>query len=233
MNKGKMQPMILHKRSKALLILASSVWLLGSGCATSRGILPIEVATQSNPDTGQTFRIVEVKDSRVFELRPPQPSTPSLENGEIQDESITLRAIARKRNGYGKALGDILLPEGRTVLDLTRESITRAMRESGLRVLSEADPGWKAATPLQADIQQLWAWMTPGFWSLALDFDMRVRITTDLGFFREGQEAHGAIRLHSQAAGTRAWRNTITKGLEEFNRDLKQKLTQAVQQIAP
>ncbi len=221
--------MTLCRGPKALFVLMSAAWLLGSasGCATSRGILPIEVTPSSNPAEGHAFKITEVKDSRGFELRPPRPSIPSLKNGEMHDQSITSRAIARKRNGYGRALGDILLPEGRTVHDLARESIARAMHESGLRVLSEGDAGWEAASPLQADIQQLWAWMTPGFWAIALDFDMRVRITTDLGFFREGEEAHGAIQLHSQTGGTGR------EGLEEFDRDLKKKLALAIHESAP
>jgi hypothetical protein len=39
--------------------------------------------------------------------------------------------VARKRNGWGKVLGDILLPEGRTVSDLVEEVVAKAFIESG------------------------------------------------------------------------------------------------------
>jgi len=216
--------------ARAALIFIAALGLLGgaTGCATSRGILNIHIPSPANPTSGVAYKIVDVKDSRSFELKPPQPFIPSLKNGEINDRAITSRAIARKRNGYGMALGDILLPEGDTVQDLTERAVARAFRETGLRVIAQGDPQWDEATPVEVDIQQLWAWMTPGFWSIGLDFDMRVRIKTDLGFFQDGDEAHGNIQLRTQAAGTRAWLNTINKGLEEFNRDLKSKLALAL-----
>ncbi len=140
------------------LIAGAVVSLLGfaSGCAVSRGILEVEVPTAMNPSIGPAYKIVEVKDSRQFQLRPQEPSIPSLKGGEIDNESITSRAIARKRNGYGKAMGDILLPEGQTVTELTARAVARAMRESGLRVVEQGDPDWKRARPVEAEIQQHW-----------------------------------------------------------------------------
>jgi len=221
-------------RSGVRVILSgiAAACLLGgsSGCATSRGILDIQIPAPANPAGGEAYKIVEVRDRRAFELKPAQPSIPSLKNGEIEDPAITSRAIARKRNGYGKALGDILLPEGGTVQELTHQAIARAFRESGLRVVLQGDPEWDRAAPVEAEIQQLWAWMTPGFWALSLHFDMRVRIKADLGFFRQGEEAHGAIQLKTQGAATKQWLNTIDKGLEEFNRDLKAKLALALEE---
>jgi len=207
------------------------LWLLSgaTGCATSRGVLDVKIPSTTNPTSGDAYKIVDVRDSRVFELKPSSPSIPSLKNGEISDSAITSRAIARKRNGYGMAMGDILLPEGGTVQDLTRQAIARAFRESGLRVVSTGDPLWESAKPIEADILTLWAWMTPGFWILSLDFDMRVRIRTALGAFREGEETHGAIQLKTQGAGTKQWLNTITKGLEAFNLDLTQRVRNARQ----
>jgi hypothetical protein len=219
-------------KSSTLVALGSvlSLLLLTSGCATSRGILTVGVPSAPNPTSGIAYKIENVTDQREFELKPAQASIPSLKNGEIQDRAITSRAIARKRNTWGKALGDILLPEGRTVQDLTSEAIERAFREAGLRVVLEGEPGWATAKPVEAEIQQLWAWVTPGFWALTMQFEMRARIKTDLGQFRQSEEAHGTIRLKSQGAGTRQWRNTITRGLEQFNSDLKDKLLLATRE---
>lgn len=213
-----------------LLLGVALSWLLSgaTGCATSRGILDVQVPASSNPSQGNAYKIVAVRDVRVFELKPGVPSTPSLKNAEIDDLAITSRAIARKRNGYGKALGDILLPEAGTVQELTGAAITRGFRESGLRVVAPGDSDWERATPVEADILQLWAWMTPGFWTISLDFDMRVRIKTALGAFRDGDEVQAAIQLHTGGAGARQWFNTITSGLEAFNVDLKEQLARAI-----
>ncbi|WP_336605487.1 hypothetical protein [Stutzerimonas stutzeri] len=58
--------------------------------------------------------VITTIDERTFESKPRSAGIPSLKGGEINDTSITERAFARKRNGFGKALGDVVLPSGRT-----------------------------------------------------------------------------------------------------------------------
>jgi hypothetical protein len=49
-----------------------------------------------------------VTDQRTFEARPRDASIPSLkEEADLTNRAITVRAIARKRGGFGMALGDI------------------------------------------------------------------------------------------------------------------------------
>ncbi|MFH0879382.1 MAG: flagellar biosynthesis protein, partial [Lentisphaerota bacterium] len=141
---------------------AMLVGLLGSGCATNRGILNVQVEKTKNPSEGRTVTIVSVNDARVFEEAPRVSSTPSLKGAEITDKSITSRAIARKRNGFGKAMGDILLPEGRTVEQLVREALVKSFRDSGYRVLEagEVAADGEKAIPVEADIEQFWSWCT-------------------------------------------------------------------------
>lgn len=125
-----------------------------SGCAITRGTLDVRAQQVANPARGPAVRFVRVTDRREFELRPPKPSIPSLKDGEIANRAVTSRAIARKRNSYGKAMGDILLPEGRTVEQLTEESLSVAFRKGGYRVLRDGDAGFASATPLEVDIHQ-------------------------------------------------------------------------------
>ena len=47
----------------------------------------------------------------------------------------SLRAIARKSGGFGNRMGDIVLPEGRTVEHLAEEALTKAFRAGGYRVV--------------------------------------------------------------------------------------------------
>jgi len=198
--------------------------LILAGCATSRGVMDVKPKSVANPASGPAVTIARVTDRREFQLKPPDPSIPSLKNGEINDSAITSRAIARKRNGYGKALGDILLPEGRTVEQLVEEALVRGLRESGFRVLERGDADYATAVPLEADIDQFWAWLSPGFWAGHLEFKSRIRLIGGISPLQDGQEFEGYVRLATQAATTGAWQNTINKGLENLNENMVSKL---------
>ena len=64
-------------------------------------------AQQSNSKTA-VIKIIE--DKRVFEEKPKQANIPSLKGGlQKATAADKAKAIARKRNGYGKAMGDIFL----------------------------------------------------------------------------------------------------------------------------
>ena len=92
--------------------LVSLSLLVFFGCATTRGVMDVQEEVSANPETGIAVKFARVTDARRFEIDPRQADIPSLKNDEIDDPAITSRAIARKRNSYGKALGDILLPGG-------------------------------------------------------------------------------------------------------------------------
>ncbi len=80
------------------------------------------------------------------------------------------------------------------------------------------------AAPLELEIRQFWAWITPGFWAEHLEFDSAIRLSGPVEPFEEGQEFKGYVRLATQAAGGRAWLNTINKGLDNLNRDITSRL---------
>ncbi len=208
-----------------LLLVGLLIWSGGAvGCATTRSVLDVRPPTAVNPAHGPAVKLVRVTDRRSFQLKPPEPSIPSLKNGEIDDPAITSRAIARKRNTYGKAMGDILLPEGRTVEQLAEEALSRGLRENGFRVLHESEPGYAQAAPLEADIYQFWAWFRTRFLEGHLEFDTRIRLTGAMEPFAEGQEFKGYVRLSIQFTTDRAWLNTINKGLENLNDDMASRL---------
>ena len=187
------------KYGPALLSFALACLSLAS-CATTRGTLDVPLRVSSNPQEGQAVKLVRVTDQRPFELKPRDASIPSLKGGEIDDPAITSRAIARKRNTFGKAIGDILLPEGRTVEELATSALVRGLRESGLRVLEAGAEGYDGATSLEADIDQFWMWFTPGFWAAHIEFEARITITGSIEPFTQGEEFRGYIRLSTQAA---------------------------------
>jgi len=153
------------------------------GCASSRGIIDIEDSAVVNPSQGLELKFIRVTDKREFQLKPKQASIPSLKNGEIHDPEITSRAIARKRNSYGQALGDILLPEGRTVVEVVENHLSNGFRENGYRVLSPGESNYENAIPLEVDINNFWGWFSPGFWSIGLNFQTAIVVSAPMKEF--------------------------------------------------
>jgi hypothetical protein len=122
--------------------------------STAPGSLP--------PDSRALAKIVEIRDLRRFEAAPRDPSAPSLADASmLSDASLTARAVGRLRDAYGAARGDVLLPEGRTVVDLMRAVATKAIESNGYRVVDQTSPQYAAAAPLAVDIEQFWEWNSP------------------------------------------------------------------------
>ncbi len=198
-----------------------------AGCATTRGVvdLPVESGSEATP-TGESrgnVYIGNISDSRVFELKPPQPSTPSLKDGQITNSDLKARAIARKRNTWGKALGDIVLPEDRTVMDVVRENVTSALRNSGYQVV---DTPTEDAVSMDIDIKKFWAWFTPGFWALKIEFQSELEFSTQLEGLASDAVVEGYAHQRHQAASTGAWLQTIGVGMDDLRANLEKKLAE-------
>lgn len=198
--------------------------LLTGGCAMTRGAINPRILLPANPSSGMQIKIAQVNDRRVFQVNPRDPSIPSLKDDQVNNIGITGRAIARKRNTYGKALGDILLPEGQTVPKLVEDALTRGFRESGYRVLQPEDNGYAEASAITADIDRFWAWFTPGFWAITLEFRADVRIQSKTGPFQNGGSVQGLARENGMAATSHTWKSVVDKGVEDLIRNLRAKL---------
>jgi len=208
---------------RGLCVLAISLFLV-AGCATSRSIVDIKVAPGPDPANGKPVKIMHVTDGRIFEATPRTQSIPSLNEEEIKDVGITSRAIGRKRNTYGKALGDFLLPEQRTVQDLIREAMTKALREKGYSVVEQNSAAYEGALPLEADITQLWAYMTPGFWSLTLESEIKVTVKGEIFPVTREEKIRGYGRMSAQAAFESNYVEVVRAAIEDFVKNLKEKL---------
>jgi hypothetical protein len=113
--------------------------------------------------------VVDPIDARKFEVAPATPSIPSLkEASQIGNAQFTSRALARKRNGYGAAMGDVLLTPPQTVSSLIGGAVKAGLRDSGYRILEPNDPGYDIASKVNVRIVEFWTWVTPGF-SIKLD----------------------------------------------------------------
>lgn len=139
-------------------ILAVAALVLLAGCATNRAevdvLRPGDTQTPA-PSNGKKVYINAV-DDRVFQIKPSSSDIPSLKYDEIDDKSITERAIARKRNNFNMAIGDVLLPEGRTVSELVGNAVATAYRQAGYEVVSS--PGARDVSEVKVNIIEFWSW---------------------------------------------------------------------------
>lgn len=139
-------------------ILAVVALVLLAGCATNRAevdvLRPGDTQTPA-PSNGKKVYISAV-DDRVFQIKPSSSDIPSLKYDEIDDKSITERAIARKRNNFNMAIGDVLLPEGRTVSELVGNAVATAYRQAGYEVVSS--PGARDVSEVKVNIIEFWSW---------------------------------------------------------------------------
>ena len=139
-------------------ILAVAALVLLAGCATNRAevdVLPPGDTQPPAPSNGKKVYISAV-DDRVFQIKPSSSDIPSLKYDEIDDKSITERAIARKRNNFNMAIGDVLLPEGRTVSELVGNAVATAYRQAGYEVVSS--PGARDVSEVKVNIIEFWSW---------------------------------------------------------------------------
>jgi hypothetical protein len=158
-------------------ILFLPVLLLFSiGCATNRGVVSLKqsVAVVPAQTSGKTVFIKSVTDHREFQENPTTQDVPSLGFGgaTAATAEIKKRAIARKRNTWGKAMGDILLENGQTVESVISDSLKRSFGELGYVVLNNEQEVRDGTLVIDSSIEKFWAYMTPGFWAISLSCDI-------------------------------------------------------------
>jgi len=219
-----MQSSTVQLRCAFAVLLA----LLISGCAATRSTFDVTVpAAEAAPPKG-FIKVTEVNDKRHFEGKPSEPSTPSLPDAkDLNNPAITSRAIARKRGGFGNAMADILLPEGRTVQQLVREVVTDAARQRGYAVVDEKSPKYGEAVPLRVDIQQFWSWFTPGFAAITLEFEGILVINGQVVIPTTEQTVRGSAAIESFAATDGEWQKVMQKGLANLIEKTKEKIKPA------
>jgi uncharacterized lipoprotein YajG len=147
------------------LSLLAIIILLLSGCtAPARSIIDISLpySTQpSNPNEKEVY-INSLVDDRSFEAQPTDLSTPSLNPNAEQGNNINARAIARKSGSDGKGLGDILLPEGKSVELLVTNVLKQALIANGYKIISDKELITDKTSIVDAKIDKFWAWMNQG-----------------------------------------------------------------------
>ncbi|AOY02333.1 hypothetical protein BJP62_12330 [Jeongeupia sp. USM3] len=200
--------------------------LLLGGCATSRSVVTVPAAPASAAATpnGKTVYINAVNDKRVFEATPKAPNVPSLDPSEAMGDDIKARAVARKRNSYGKALGDVLLAPGQTATLLVRQTLEKALIESGYTLVGDKDKVTRDTYIVDVNVDKLWAWFNPGFLAITLSAE----VATDIEITRPGDARLEVISIKAdddyQTAADGNWVEIIQKALADYGKATKQKL---------
>jgi len=208
-----------------LVILCFCVTL--AGCVTSRSEIKLPGPTIVAPATTATSAqhvvvIGKITDERVFEDGSDDPSTPSLGFGGAgkATDDIKARAVARKRNTYGMALGDVVLQPGQTVESVIRENLAAAFQQAGYQVKDEGDAG---PSPLVVDvhIKKFWSWFTPGFWAITLENE----ISTDLVLNGVAVPMVSAHVEEKHAVTTdKDWIEIVDKGLDAYRAEVSHRM---------
>jgi hypothetical protein len=178
----------------------------------------------ANPQSGVAVRIVAVEDKRSFQVEPKHPSIPSLMDNNISDQLLTSRAIGRKRNSFGKAMGDVILPEGQSISGLTEKTVARTLREAGYRVVTSTDVDYKQAISVTAQIDKLWAWFRPGFWAIAIESNYDITLNGNLPGLQTAPRLTGETRSTMQLVTDSDWQKVIEDSLTNFAAKLREKL---------
>ncbi|MBO4967044.1 MAG: flagellar biosynthesis protein [Pseudomonas sp.] len=202
-------------------ILAVAALVLLAGCATNRAevdvLRPGDTQTPA-PSNGKKVYISAV-DDRVFQIKPSSSDIPSLKYDEIDDKSITERAIARKRNNFNMAIGDVLLPEGRTVSELVGNAVATAYRQAGYEVVSSPDA--RDVSEVKVNIIEFWSW-----YSAEGVLDKVLRNKSLLQIKAPGtpvQTVKTLVSEHVKVATDTDWKTITESGLEAITQEtLKQ-----------
>ncbi|MFA5087656.1 MAG: hypothetical protein WC552_01325 [Candidatus Omnitrophota bacterium] len=142
-----------------------------TGCATNRGYLNIKVPEVTPAmSNGKQVYIRSITDNRQFQDNPISADIPSLGSGGLKNATaeVKSRAIARKRNGYGKALGDILLDEGQSVEKSVYDVTRNALYSLGYDVVNTPQEARPDAIIMDISVDKFWGWFVPGVWAISL-----------------------------------------------------------------
>lgn len=185
--------MLLYRIARPLLALMCLSAL--SACAVTRSEVAIPSQSSPQPEMGAAVALLPPVDARHFEAAPKIPSIPSLkEPAQINDTEITARAVGRKRNGYGMAMGDVLLTPPQTASTLVGDAVKAGLRDSGYRVVEPNDPAFASAPKISVRINEFWTWITPGFGSIKLDNVTKLTIEGSLPALSSPQD----VEVHEQ-----------------------------------
>lgn len=209
-------------KSTIILSLAVVSVMLLSGCATSISTLDPDLSAypgKSDPAAEKTVYIKTVEDMRLFADNADTPEEPTWANGS-QEEA---RAIGRKRNVYGKALGGLVLPEGMPATSVIKTTLTQALIENGYKVVESESEVAQDTKVFDVRMNKFWSWVNVGFWSIKLSSNIEaVLVDNNMQTVR----VEGNYAEHFQTGSESNWLKVLNQTIKNFFIDAKTKLKQ-------
>ena len=206
---------------RRIAIYALSASIL-AGCAVGRTTVDVSAPQGTNPTAGKYVRIDSVQDKRTFSVKPASADMASLDPNEDSSDASKARAIGRKRNGYGKALGDVVLPQGKTASGLVESALATGFQDAGYIVVKQGDPNFAAAAPVTAQIIDFWTWFEPGFWSIKTNQKSELQLSGDVGALHGEQTIKTRVRESKQVVVSSDWQEIVEKGLAAITQRTKE-----------
>ena len=210
------------KTSVRLALLAILISLV-SACVSNRtvALMPEQTQTIKNAEFTKTAIIKVVSDQRVFEDKPRQAHIPSLKGGKAASASVELkaRAIARKRSPYGRAKGDVVLPEGQTVTALVHTRVSNALQQAGYQVVATQDI--PADLIVEVKIDKLWMWVRPEVWAVRVNSQIETLISTNVAKPFMVKNKHSVVR---PVVINTLWAEVLDESLNQYEDELTDEL---------
>ena len=168
-----------------------------------------------------TVHIINITDSREFVLNSDNPTLPQLATVKDIGPVITSTAAAQIRDSIGNVIFDIFTEK--KITDIVKSAVEESFERAGYNVSNSATN----AIPVDVNITQFWSYNTVGAWAMYyFHFDISVEITGILPVLKEQQRYSSNIKLRSAWARTpQSFKNTISKGMDKFIRDLATQLS--------
>lgn len=192
-----------------------------AGCAVGRDTVDVSAPHASNPSGTKFVRIDSVVDKRQFQVAPPSADIASLDQDEDTSDTSKARAIGRKRGGFGKALGDVVLPEGKTVSGLVENAVASGFQEAGYVVVKKGDANFDSAPAVTAQVIDFWAWFQPGFWAVTTNHKSELKLAGDVGALHGEQIVKTRVSESKQIVTSSDWREIVEKGLAAISEQTK------------
>jgi len=204
---------------KYLLLLASLTSCFFTSCVTGRRTISPTVPVAAHSASKGSVEIMSIRDVRVFQNKPSNPSTPSVKGDHTQMSAAEKNRMAgRQRNTFGKAMGDIALSPGDTIENKMRALITEAFARRGYTVRNGS------RNRASADVPKFWAWFTPGMWYIKFEAVIEARIKVTKGGRSRSFTLTGKGTNGGQVASNANWNHAYELAFEDFITKLEAEL---------
>lgn len=209
---------------KTIILLFAASFIL-TGCVTSRSELDLSEAISDDIQTAENEKTVIIDkytDHRTFATNASTPDQPTYDPSEVFNDEVKAKIIGRKRNGYGKALGDVVLAKNLTTEKIVKNIVSKAFSDAGYSVVTE-DPNNKAVH-VNIDLDKFWSWIDIGFWTVGVQANIMYSLELTYGNKSETINTYVKGEKRAAIALNNLWKASCLQIIDNSKKDLTQKI---------